>query len=266
MNIYKQEFKMILRSVITWSVSIGAIFFLFFSIFSTIAEEMDALNAVMANYPPELLAAFGWNEMDLGSVLGFFAFTISFIQIMIAIQAANYGYGLVSVEERELTADFLLAKPVSRPTILTSKLLAALTGLAITTLVVWVVSFLSVTTFSSGRSFDQGTLVMVLVTIPLLQMFFLSVGVAVSLVVRKVPSVITFSLATVFGMYILAAFGGSLGEDKFDYLTPFKHIEATRIVATGEYDLAKIAISVAVIVLSITASYVLYQRRNIPTV
>ena len=37
---------------------------------------------------------------------------------------------MVSVEERELTADFLLAKPVGRNQILTSKLLAALTALA----------------------------------------------------------------------------------------------------------------------------------------
>ena len=48
---------------------------------------------------------------------------------MIALQAANYGYSLVSVEERELTADFLLSKPVGRVQILTSKLLAALRDL-----------------------------------------------------------------------------------------------------------------------------------------
>ena len=42
------------------------------------------------------------------------------------------------VEERELTADFLLTRPVSRPKILTSKLLAALTGVpAAATLMIW---------------------------------------------------------------------------------------------------------------------------------
>ena len=53
----------------------------------------------------------------------------------------NYGFGLVSIEESELTADFLLSKPVSRAQVLTSKLLAALTSLIITDLVVWVTSF-----------------------------------------------------------------------------------------------------------------------------
>ncbi|NIW48338.1 MAG: ABC transporter permease subunit [Gammaproteobacteria bacterium] len=254
------------QSVITWSLSIAGLMILFFSIFSSIAEDMEALNSVMANYPPELLAAFGWDQMDLGTVLGFFAFAFSFIQIMISLQAANYGYSLVSVEERELTADFLLAKPVSRVKILTGKLLTALTCLLITNVVLWGVSFAAVGAYAGDRSYDTDILAKVLTTVIFLQLFFLMVGLAVSLLVKKVPSVISLSMGTVFGMYILAAFGGSLGEDKFDYLTPFKHFEATKIVHTGEFDLPKVMISVTVILISVVASYVLYQRRDIPTV
>lgn len=266
MNIYIHELKMKLGSILTWTISITGILFLFSSVFSTIAADMEALNTVMANYPPELLAAFGWDQMDLGTVLGFFAFTMSFAQLLITIQAANYGFSLVSIEERELTADFLLAKPVPRYKILTAKLMAALTALLITNVVVWVASYATVNIFSDGRSFDQGTFQLILFSVTFLQLFFLTVGLAVSLMVKKVPSVTSVSLGSVFGMYILAAFGSSFGEDKFDYLTPFKHFEATKIVATGEFDMSKVIVSVTVIVLSVIASYILYQRRNIPTV
>jgi len=266
MNIYIQELKMKFGSMLSWSISIAGVLLLFFSIFSTIAADMEALNEVMSNYPPEILAAFGWDKMDLGSVLGFFAFTFSFLQILISIQAANYGFSLVSIEERELTADFLVAKPVSRFKILTSKLFAALTGLIVTNVVLWTISYISIGAFTEGRSYDNGRLMMVLATSLFIQLFFLTVGMVVSLLVKKVPSVLSLSLSSVFGMYILAAFGGSLGEDKFDYLTPFKHFEAVKIVITGEYDLPKIAVSLVVIVVSLVASYMLYQRRNIPTV
>ncbi len=66
MNIYLQELKMKIGSIITWSISIAGLILLFFSIFSTMADEMELLNEVMSNYPPELLAAFGWDQMDLG--------------------------------------------------------------------------------------------------------------------------------------------------------------------------------------------------------
>lgn len=255
-----------LRSIITWSISVAGLLFLFFSIFSTIVDEMEMLNAVMANYPPELLAAFGWDNMDLSTVLGFYAFTFSFIQIMISLQAANYGYSLVSIEERELTADFLLAKPVGRAKILTNKLLAALTGLLITDLVLWSTSFFAVRTYAGDRAYNSEILAKVLITAFFLQLFFLGGGLVISLLLKKVPSVIAISLGSVFGMYILAAFGSSFNEDKFDYLTPFKHFEATKIVNTGEFDQPKMVISILVIIISMIASYVLYQRRNIPTV
>ncbi|HKJ27337.1 MAG TPA: hypothetical protein VJ965_06850, partial [Anaerolineales bacterium] len=111
-----------------------------------------------------------------------------------------------------------------------------------------------------------GTLAKVLSSVLFLQLFFLMGGLAVSLLLKKVPSVISISLGTVFGMYVLAAFGSGMGEDTVDYLTPFKHFEATEIVRTGQFDLPKISISIAVIVIAAIASYLLYQRRDIPTV
>lgn len=266
MNIFLHELKIKRGSIIIWSISITAMLMLFASAFSAVAEEMDMLNEMMANYPPELLAAFGWDNMDLGTVLGFFAFDFSFIQILLAIQAANYGYSLISIEERELTADFLLAKPIPRRTILTNKLLAAISALGITFIIMSAASLIAVNIFAQGRSYDVGILVKILISALFLQLFFLTVGLAVSLMLKKVPSVISISLGTVFGMYVLAAFGSGMGEDTVDYLTPFKHFEATKIVETGQYDLPKAAISVAVILVAVIASYVLYQRRNIPTV
>ena len=138
-NIYIHEFRIRLRSVIIWSLSLTALVFLFFSIFPVFADQAALLNEMMAKFPQELRAAFGLDNMDLSTVLGYFSFIFIFAQLCLAIQASNYGFGLVSIEENELTADFLLSKPVSRVQVLTSKLLAALTSLTITNLVVWVV-------------------------------------------------------------------------------------------------------------------------------
>ena len=99
------------------------------------------MNEFLARYPAQMRAAFGLDKIDLSTVLGFYAFIFVFVQLCLAIQASNYGFGLVSVEESELTADFLLSKPVSRPRVMTSKLLAVFTSLAITDLVIWVCTY-----------------------------------------------------------------------------------------------------------------------------
>ena len=158
-NIYIHEFRTRLKSVIIWSLSLTFLIVFFFSLFPVFADQAALMNEFLARYPQELRAAFGMDNMDLATVLGFYSFIFMFVQLCLAIQASNYGFGLVSIEESELTADFLLTKPVSRAQVLTSKLLAALTSLTLTNLAVWVSSFTaSATRVTAALSSTSGVL------------------------------------------------------------------------------------------------------------
>ena len=261
-NIYKHEFQMHFKSVMTWSVALALMIWFFLSIFSSIAVSGELLNETLEQFPEELLMAFGMDTMDLSSVLGFYSFIFIFCQICLAIQAANYGFSLVSVEERDLTADFLLAKPVGRTKILTTKFLAALSGLTITNLVIWISSFITINVYRDGRPYEVRSLLLLLSSIVVFQLVFLTLGLLISLLVRKVRSVPPFSMALAFGMYILSAFGSMLGDDKLEVITPFKHFEPNYIISNAAYD-PLILISVAAILISVGGSYVLYTRRDI---
>ena len=263
MNIYVHELKMKISSVIIWSVSIGLFIFVFLSVFPSFAAEADILNEALANFPEEFLVAFGMTGMDMSTILGFFGIVFLFIQICLSIQAANYGFSLVSVEERDMTADFLLAKPIGRAKILTSKLLAAFTAMTITNLVVWICSLLFLRIYSEGGQYDAKPVLMLLLSIVVFQLFFLTVGVVISLLVKRVRSVTPFSMALAFGMYMLNAFGGMIGEDTLEIISPYNHFEPAYILQNAAYDLPLALISVVAIILSIAGSYVLYLRRNI---
>lgn len=263
MNIYKHEFKMIRGSVITWSISISLLLLLFMSLFSSFAKDAEILNQMMTQFPKELMMAFGMTGVDMSTVLGFFSFAFLFCQLCLSVQASNYGFGLVSLEERDMTADFLLAKPVSRTHILTSKLAAAISGLTITNLVIWISSFVFIELFRDGRTYDSSTLLLLLSSIIVFQLFFLTVGILVSLFMKKVRSVTPLSMALAFGMYVISAFGSMLGDVKMELITPFKHFEPNYIITNSAYDLPLVMISVSVIIISIVASYILYAKRNI---
>ena len=265
MNIYVHEFKQNLKSVIAWSIALFLMIFLVTSIYSGFADEAEILNRTLEKMPQEFLMAFGMDGLDMATVLGFFSIIMLFVQLCVSIQAANYGFSLVSVEEREMTADFLLTKPVGRTKIMTSKYLAAITSLAITNLVVWVSSFTFINIYRNGRPYDTKILVMLLLTVTFLQLFFLTVGVLISLLPKKIRSVTPFSMGMVFGMYLLNAFGGMIGEVTLEKVTPFKHFDPNYIIRNGSYDLSLVLISVSVIIISLGGGYLLYTRRNIPT-
>src|SRR4030066_1853971 len=161
-TIYNHEFRARLKSVIIWSLAMAILILFFFSMFPVFSDQAAMMNEFLARYPAQLRAAFGLDKMDLSTVLGFYSFTLVFVQLCLAIQAGNYGFGLVSIEESELTADFLLSKPVSRLQVLTSNLLAALTSLTITNLVVWVSSFISILLFRAGHAYGPRTLILLL--------------------------------------------------------------------------------------------------------
>jgi len=265
-NIFRQEFKMRQRSVIAWSVAVAALILVYSALFPSFADQAELLDEMLANFPPKLLTAFGMTGVSLATVSGYFGFLFLFAQICLAIQAASYGFSLVSVEEREWTADFLLSKPVGRARILTSKLLAALSGLLITDVVVWISSFAFITLFREGKTYVPGALVLLLLSIVPFQLFFLSVGLVISLLVKRIRNVTPYAMALGFGMYVLSVFGDLLGESALEKLTPFKHFEPNYILHNGTWDLPLVLISVAVIVIAVAGSYLLYARRDIPAV
>lgn len=262
MNIFRHELKTHLKSVLTWSASVAALIVLFMTLFQSFASEASMLDDLMASMPRELLLAFGMTDMNLATVLGYYSLLFVFVQICLAIQAANYGFSLVSLEETEWTADFLLTRPVTRTRIMTAKLLAAVVALAITAAVTWGSTYLALALFRGESTYDSEALITLMLSVPALQGVFLALGMAISLLVKRIRSVTPLSMALVFGLYILNAFGAMIGEQSLEVISPFKHFAPSRIVATGAWDPLAI-ISVIAIVISIPLAYALYARRDI---
>ena len=81
MNIFKHEFKIKFRSVITWSLSITLLLFVFISMFTIMASDAELLNEMMSQFPEELLMAFGMTGLDMSTVLGYYSFIFLFCQL-----------------------------------------------------------------------------------------------------------------------------------------------------------------------------------------
>lgn len=263
MNIYIREIRLKLVSAGIWSLSIVGILVLFMSVFSAFTQSSDMIDMIMQNYPEELLQAFGMTGVDLGTVAGYFTMAMLFTQIFLAIQASIYGFSILSEEERDMTADFLLTKPVTRTRIYLAKTASAVTALIITYAVVWGATFLVIEVFGAGKEYDPGIFIKMLSTVILFQLFFLTVGMVVSVLLKKVKSVLPLAMGLSFGMYLISTVGSIIGEDTLGYLTPFKYFEPNTLITEGEYDPVMLIICCSVILLSFAASYILYKRRNV---
>lgn len=264
MNIFKFELKNLRFSILIWGASIAVSLVSFMAFFPAISENTAEFEALMENYPKELLAFFGMNpDLPMSSLLGFLSITFGMIQIPIAIQAANYGFNMLSVEEREMTADFLLSKPISRKKILISKFLAALTALTAVNIMFAVATVIALYLFKGDEPFALEHVYVLLSTTVLFQLYFVAVGMLISVSVKKIASVISYSMALGFGLYIVFGLQSTLGTGFLAYFTPYSYFDASDILETGNYDLVKSLICVGIIIVSFGLSYYLYQKRNV---
>lgn len=261
--IYRYEMRQRWSSVGIWAGSLAGLLLMYMAFFPSFSADIAAMNQLLENFPPELKAAFGMNALDLGTLAGYFGLCFVFCQLCLAIQAANYGLSLVSVEEDELTADFLLTRPLSRPTILSSKLLAALTSLLVTDVLFWAVSLASIAMFKGDAQYEPRAIALLLGSAVIFQLIFFSVGLLLSLLVRRMRSVTPWSLGLAFGTYVISAFSGILGDVKLEYLSPFKHFDPGKIIRDLQYDMPLVLLDVVLVIVAIGASYWLYQKRDI---
>jgi ABC-2 type transport system permease protein len=266
MNIYFHELRSYRKSTIVWVASLSAATALFMSMFSLFRAGSQDLVNLFSGFPQEILRAFGMPDLTKFFTLpGFYSFILGFLVLCGAIQAMNLGLSSLGREATGKTADFLLTKPVTRAHVLSSKLLAVLTYLALSSAV-----FLLVATvcayWVSGGGFDYGTFLLMSLSFFYVQLIFAALGFIVSVLVPKIKSVLPVSLSTVFGFYIVSAVGAALNDDRIYYFTPFKYFDPTDIVMNSAYQPKYVILSAAIVVACVAAGFILYKKKDIHAV
>lgn len=264
MNIYIYELKALKKSIGIWMIALFSFLMMYMAFFPAFGDDIAFLDSIMENYPEEMLKAMGiYAGLPLSTITGYFAFTFTFIQLLGAIQSSNYGFGILSSEERDLTADFLMSKPVSRRKILLSKFFAAVTALAVSNTAVWIGSFLALELFRRDESYERQGVIILLAGFFFFQLFYLLAGMFFSVTVRKIRSVLSYSMALAFGTYIINAVKSIADSSILGYLTPFNYLDPQYILKNNSLDFLPSAIASSLIILLFAACYRLYISRDI---
>jgi ABC-2 type transport system permease protein len=265
MNIFFHELKAYRKSTIIWSISLIMIVALFMSLFPAFSKDVVEFKKLLEGYPEPIRKALGMDLNTLFTILGFYCYALTFITLCAAIQAMNIGISIVSKEVREKTADFLLTKPVTRSKVLTAKLMAALASIIITNIIYFAgASFMTFQVKTDDFSFN--TFFLLSLTIFFIQLMFLAMGIIISVLVRKIKSVLTVSLATIFAFYFLGAISATSGDEAKRYISPFKYFDTAQIIEKSSYEASFLIVGAVIMILFIAVSYLLYTKKDIHAV
>ncbi|TCO79807.1 ABC transporter permease subunit [Marinisporobacter balticus] len=265
MNIFLHELNAYRKSIILWTISLAVIVIISFSLFPSFSRDIDQIKNLFEAFPKAIRIGMGISLDRFANILGYYSFPFSFVVLFGAIQAMNLGLSIVSKEVREKTVDFLLTKPIKRTQILTAKILAGIISLVITNVIyIAVTSIIASVVKRDDYSFK--IFFMISITLLFVQLIFMSVGVIISVILPRIKSVLPISLATVFIFYFISFLSSITADDRIRYITPFKYFDAVYIIENSAYEMPFIIISLVIPVGAISASYVIYDKKDMHAV
>lgn len=260
MTIVKHELRQGKLSFLIWTGAIGFMLVICVFLFPEMKGEMEGVSDLFSAMG-FFTAAFGMDRLNFGTLIGYYAIECgNVLGLGGAFYAALCAVNMLSKEERDKTAEFLLAHPVSRARIVTEKLIAVLIQITAMSLVIYALSMASMTAI--GEEIPWKELNLLHLAYYILQVELAGICFGISAFIRKGSAGAGIGIATV--MYFLNLITNIAEVAEFlKYVTPFGYCEGADIVANGSLDGKLVAIGLTFGMIGVAAAYLRYVRKDI---
>ena len=260
MTLVKHELKQDKISFLIWTVSIGFLLATCIFLFPEMKGQMDSVNDVFSSMG-SFSAAFGMDQLNFGTLIGFYAVECgNILGLGGAFYAALSAAGMLSKEEKEKTAEFLLTHPVSRKRVLTEKLIALLIQITAINLIFYALSVGSIA--AVGEEIPWKEISLLHLAYYLLQLELAGICFGISAFLRKGSAGIGLGIASM--MYFLNLIANIADVASFlKYITPFGYCEGADIISNGSLDITLVAIGAVIGISGIIIAYLKYTKKDI---
>ena len=265
MNIFRFEFRHLQKTNLIWTIALIIVMGLFMFLFTTLQADFTAFFDMMDGLPAFLQDALSLHTLNIGTILGFYGFSLFYILLFAAIQAMNYGMSTVSIELSQNTADFLFTKPVTRTKILRAKLAAIVVSLLITNILYTCATILALNLVKTAE-FSLTALFLIQLSILLFQLLFVAIGIFVAVFLKRIKSVLPITLGFVFGFFIIDMLNQSLADIKLSFLSPFAYFKPSFIIENLSFDLPYFLLTIGLIFVLTTVTFIVYHRKDLPSI
>ncbi|MBO4418619.1 MAG: ABC transporter permease subunit [Oscillospiraceae bacterium] len=260
MTVLKHELRQGRTSFWIWTGVIGVMLSVCVFLYTEVRGEMDAVTDLFSSFG-SFTAAFGMDRLNFGSLQGFYAIECgSILGLGGAFYAAITAVNMLSKEESNKTADFLLTHPISRRRILSEKLLAVFVQLTLMNVIIFVMSVLSIVVI--GESVPWTEIILLHLAYYLLQMEIAGICYGISAFVRRGSVGIGLGIAVL--LYFLNLISNLTESASFlKYFTPFAYCDGADITTFKRLDVGLLAIGALVCLLGISVAWYKYSRKDI---
>lgn len=241
-SLFMRELRSNLKSLLVWTAVITFLITATMSLYSIFLENNSKILAMISILPEGTLQFKGVSDVnDLFSVLGFYAANnVIYMLVLGSIYSIVLSSNILLKEEYGRTAEFLLSWPVTRNQVYFSKLLVVVINILVLNVITTVAGYISLETCKKEAYSVNAFLILSMYTL-LLHLFFASLGIFLSVRVKKPRPITTVSIALVMVLYFI--FTISKITDNLSwagYISPYKFIDVD--VLNPEYRISLVNI------------------------
>ncbi len=260
MTLVKHELRQGRTSFLIWTVSVGLLLAICIFLFPEMKEQMNGISDMFASMG-SFSEAFGMDRLNYGTLIGFYAIECgNILGLGGAFFASLSAVGILSKEERDKTAEFLLTHPVSRKRIVTEKLIAVLLQITAMDLIIYALSVGSIA--AVGEAVPWKEISLLHLGHYLLQLELAGICFGISAFLRKGSAGVGLGIAAM--MYFLNLIANIADvADFLKYITPFGYCEGADIISNGRLDGVMVAVGAAMGIGGIIIAYLKYTKKDI---
>ncbi len=260
MTLVKHELKQGKVSFMIWTAAIGFLLAVCIFLFPEMKGQMDGVNDMFASMG-SFTEAFGMDRLNFGTLIGFYSVECgNVLGLGGAFYAALCAAGILSKEEKDKTAEFLLTHPVSRKRIITEKLIAVLIQITVMNIMIYAISIGCIA--AVGEEIPLKEISLLHLAYYLLQFELAGICFGISAFLRKGSAGVGLGIAAM--MYVLNLIANIADVVEFlKYITPFGYCEGADIVENGRLDGGMVAIGAVIGVCGIMIAYLKYIKKDI---
>ncbi len=233
------------------------------AIFPYMAEMGEGLVALMDQIPEEIAKAMGMDADTWSNILGFYSTYYGvYIIVLISIFTASTATVILSKEERDRTAEFLLTRPISRKKVYISKIASLLTLSVIIFLIQTFVAILCIHLFSSSE-IDWGIFFRLQFGGFFLMLLFTVLGLIISMFISPKNNLMGAVVGLTFGSYIINAVGKSTEATEWlSYLSPFNYFDLS-INPNASFAFLPALVILVLSIIILIYGYMIYSKKDI---
>lgn len=260
MTLVKHELRQGKASFLIWTVAIGFLLATCIFLFPEMKGQMEGVNDMFASMG-SFTEAFGMDRLNFGTLIGFYAVECgNILGLGGAFYASLCAVGILSHEEKDKTAEFLLTHPVSRKRIITEKLIAVLIQITAMNIIIYALAIGSIAVV--GEAIPLKEISLMHIAFYLLQLELGGICFGISAFLRKGSVGVGLGIAVM--MYFLNLIANIADVAEFlKYITPFGYCDGADIVSNGSLDCTLVVIGVVMGISGIIVAYLKYAKKDI---